>query len=138
MNYSTFKNRTFYIKQNSTLPEVKYRLIQQIREKYDITDDMLEDVAVTFSMSDEETGIYKIANVEANLVINTNREEYPDEEKYTLTYRFKEHQTKKPGIYRGEFVVDFLGENGCGKIKFPVDDVISIIIKPSITKTTVV
>ena len=50
MNYSTFEINNFFIKKDSTLPELKYPLIQQVREKYNITDDMLENVGVTFSM----------------------------------------------------------------------------------------
>jgi len=137
MNYSTFNSKYFFIKKNSTLPELKYSLIQQVREKYDITDDMLKNVGVTFSMVDAETGIYRIANVPANLVINNKREEYPDEERYTLTYRFKLKDTRNVGRYYGEFVIDMLGQN-CGKIKLPVNDYINIIISDSYTKTTVI
>jgi len=136
MDYSTFTNKKFFIKQNSTLPEIKYGLTQFIRDKYDITDEMLENVAVTFSMIDTETGIYRIANVEAKLV-KVNTDERLDEAKYYLAYRFKLPQTKKPGNYQGEFVVDFLGDY-CGKITLPTDDTIEIFISPSITKTTVV
>ena len=84
MNYSTFDINNFFIKKDSTLPELKYPLIQQLREQYDITDDMLENVAVTFSMIEADSGLYRIANVAASLVINNDREKYPDEEKYTL------------------------------------------------------
>lgn len=136
MNYSTFDKNIFYIKKESTLPELKYPLIQQVREKYDITDDMLENVAVTFSMINHD-GLYRIANSPANLVISENRAEEPDEVKYTLMFRFKEYQTKRVGRFKGEFVIDFLGEN-CGKIKFPVDGHIDIVISDSTTKTTVI
>jgi hypothetical protein len=43
---------------------------------------MLENVAVTFSMVDSETGLFRIANTPANLVISRNREANPDEEIY--------------------------------------------------------
>ena len=139
MNYSTFNINNFFIKKDSTLPVLKYPLTQHTMEKYDITPDMLENVAVTFSMVDAQTGLYQIANVGANLIVNNNRPEYPDEVQYTLTYKFKLSQTKKTGRYLGEFVVDFLNpEYGCGKIKFPVDGEINIIISGSITKTTVI
>lgn len=139
MDYSTFTNRNFFIKQNSTLPEIKFALTEKIREKYDITDDMLENVAVTFSMIDEETGLYRIANVPANLDIKRDRSQHPDEVEYTLSYRMKLSQTKKTGRFRGEFKLDFIGEEGnCGKITLPTEDVINIIISPSITKTTVI
>ena len=138
MNYSTFDINNFFIKKDSTLPELKYPLIQKIREQYNITDDMLKNVAITFSMTDVDTGIYRIANVPANLVINNDRPNYPAEEKYTLTYRFKLHQTSKAGRFYGEFCIDFLPPIDCGKIKLPVDGQINIIISDSLTKTSVI
>jgi len=138
MNYSTFDLNNFFIKKDSTLPELTYPLTQHTMEQYNITPDMLNNVAVTFSMMDAETGLLRIANVPANLVINRNRPGFPDEIEYTLMYRFKLSQTSKSGRYYGEFVIDFLGPTNCGKIKFPVDNQINIIISDSFTKTTVI
>lgn len=137
MDYSTFNTNNFFIKKDSTLPLLKYPLTQEVLEQYDITEDMLENCAVTFSMIDANTGIYRIANVAGNLVINNNRPEYPDEVKYTLTYKFKINNTKKTGRFIGEFKLDFLGAN-CGKITLPNNDKINIIIDNSITKTKVI
>jgi len=139
MDYSTFTLKNFYIKKDSTLPKLKFPLTQHLREQYDISDDMLDSVAITFSMIDAETGIYRIANVPANLVINKDRVNYPDEEKYTLTYRFKQVQTSKTGRFYGEFKLDFLNQElGCGKLTIPTQSQINIIISDSITKTTVI
>lgn len=135
--YSTYDGSNFFIQKNSTLPVIKLPLIQSIRQQYDITDNMLENVAVTFSMKDPETGVYRIANVAGNLVINRNRPEFPDEVEYTLTYKFKLSQTSRAGRFVGEFKLDFLGEE-CGKITLPNNTPINIIIGDSITKTTVV
>jgi len=137
MDYSTFNIKNFFIKKDSTLPELKYPLTQHTMEQYDITPDMLENVAVTFSMMEANTGIYHVANVAGNLVINNNRPEYPDEVQYTLTYKFKLNQTAKAGRYLGNFTIDFLGEN-CGKIGLPVNGFIDILISDSLTKTTVI
>jgi len=138
MDYATFNINNFFIKKDSTLPELKYPLIQRVREKYDISDDILENVSVTFSMIDADTGLYRIANVAANLVVNNDRPNNPDEVKYTLVYRFTLPQTAKPGRYLGEFKLDFLGIGGCGKITLPTQGQINIIISDSITKTTVI
>lgn len=137
MDYSTFRINNFFIKKDSTLPVLKYPLTQHTMEQFDITEDMLENVAVTFSMIDANTGIYRIANIAGDLVINNNIPEYPDEEKYTLTYKFKLNQTSKAGRYLGEFKLDFLGEN-CGKITLPTENQINIQISDGITKTTVI
>ena len=144
MNYSTFDIKNFFIKKDSTLPELKYPLVQQLREQYDITDEMLENVAVTFSMINADTGRYQIANVPANLVIinndgsNTNFAKYPDEEKYTLVYKFRLKDTKKVGNYLAEFKIDVLGtECSDFKITLPVSGYINVIITDSLTKTSV-
>jgi hypothetical protein len=129
---------TIFLKKNSTLPEIKYPLQQWMLEKLDITEDMLQDVAVTFSMIDANTGNYRIANREAKLVIVENIYERLDECKYTLAFRVKLKDTKKDGLFRGEFKLDFLGEDNCGKITLPTDDTIQIVIGDSITKTSVV
>jgi hypothetical protein len=136
--YSTYDGRNFFISKNSTLPKLKLPLLQSIREQYDITDEMLENVAVTFSMKNIENGVYQVANVPADLVINNNLTKYPDEEKYTLEYKFKLRDTKKSGRFEGEFKIDFLSENGCGKITLPNNEPINIIIGDSMTKTTVI
>jgi len=137
MDYSTFNLNNFFIKKDSTLPVLKFPLTQHTMEQYDITPDMLENVAVTFSMTEANTGLFRIANVAGNLVVNNDRPNYPDELTYTLTYKFKLSQTRKAGRYLGEFKVDFLGEN-CGKITLPTQNKINIQISDSNTKTTVV
>ena len=137
MDYSTFNLNNFFIKKDSTLPVLKFPLTQHTLEQYDITDDMLENVAVTFSMVEADTGLFRIANVAGNLVVNNNRPDYPDEVQYTLTYKFKLPQTRKAGRFYGEFKLDFLGDN-CGKITLPTQNQINIMISDSSTKTTVV
>lgn len=132
------QTKKFHLKQNSTLPTIKFPITEKIMEMYDISDDMLKSVAITFSMHDIGTGAYRIANSPAKLVILEDRSLYPDEEKYTLTYRFNEEETSKTGFYAGEFVLDFIGYDNCGKIKFPLNNKIDIIISNSITKTTVI
>lgn len=139
MDYSTFNKNNFFIKKDSTYPELKYPLIQQVLEKYDITEDMLENVAITFSMIDSETGRYRIANVPASLIVSENRAENPDEEKYTLAYKFRLKDTKIIGRYRGEFKLDFLSNDGCDlKLTIPNNNYINIIISDSLTKTSII
>ena len=136
-----FNIMNFFIKKDSTLPDLEYHLTQKIMQEYDITKDMLENVAVTFSMIDADTGLYRIANVPANIEFKRLRPQYPDDFIYALIYRFKLYQTSKPGRYLGEFKLDFInteGGDGCGKLTLPVNDVINIQISDSITKTTVI
>ena len=127
----------FFIKKDSSLPELEFELTQKIREQYNISKDMLDNVAVTFSMVDAETGLYRIANVPATIEYKKLRPEYPTNFLYSLKYKFKLSQTSKPGRFLGEFKLDFLGEN-CGKLTLPTSDEINILISNGITKTTVV
>lgn len=134
----TTDNRpVFFIKKNSTLPLLKYPLTDFLMEKYSVTEDMLQDCAITFSMYDIENDVYRIANKSALLLISTDRQEHPDQEKYTLAYKFSLHDTSKAGNFEGEFKVDFLGDH-CGKITFPTAEKISISIQSSITKTKLI
>jgi len=137
MDYSTFNTKSFIIGKNSTYPLLKFPLIQQLRDKYDISDDMLENVAVTFSMVDAETGVYRIANKAAHFLINDDIEKYYDEERYTLAFKFTTSQTRKAGNYLGEFKLDFIEDGvSCGKITLPMNKIM-IRITDSITKTSV-
>lgn len=127
----------FFIKQNSTLPTLKFPLTQKLMEKYNITDEMMENVAVTFSMVTSD-GFYKIANKAADLYIKEDiTNELIREAKYTLIYKFSKRNTKKYGNYYGEFKLDFLGET-CGKITLPNNNMIDIYIDKSITNTDVI
>jgi hypothetical protein len=94
---------------------------------------MMENVAITFSMYDKKYDIYKIANSSGDLKMTKNAVSDLDESCYTLQYCFKLKDTNETGVFIGEFVIDFLGEN-CGKIKLPNGDDLQIIIKNSITK----
>lgn len=128
---------TFFIKKNSTLPKLKYAISEYTMLRYDITDDMLENCAVTFSMQHAETGVYKIANKTADLIVNTDFQENPDDDKYNLVYKFSLNDSSKSGQYIGSFDLDFLGNDQCGKITFPTTGYINIIIQNTIVKTTV-
>lgn len=125
--------KNIILKQHSTYQLIKFPLEQVIREKYDITHEMLSNCAVTFSMFNEETGFYKIANVAADVLIHEDEYYFLDEPTYVLQYNLKKSETNESGIFIGEFKLVFMGEN-CGTITLPSDDSIRIIIQPSITK----
>jgi hypothetical protein len=129
----------FFIKKNSTLPKLIYPLTQKVMEQGNITYEMLNNVAVTFSMQNLETGIYKIANVSANLIKLEYSALYEEDLVYALMYKFTQNNTNLVGNFNAEFVLDFLDpQTGCGKLKLPIDDVINVVINDAITKTTVV
>ena len=128
----------FFIKQNSTLPELVYPLTEDMMYRYSITPEDLTNVVVTFSMYEQESGIYRIANVAASLITEIQHPEYPEELTYYLVYKFRLHQTRKVGNYSGEFKIDFLNELCVNKLTLPTNEELNIIIGNSITKTTVI
>ena len=127
----------FFIKQHDILPDIKFSLTQKILNKYDITEEMMENVAVTFSMVDEDTELFIVANKSGGLTINdAHNYEKLDDTKYELFYCFEKKDTRKEGEYLGEFKLDFLGEHS-GGITFPISTQIKIHIERGITITTV-
>lgn len=132
------KSLTFYIKKNSTLALVEFSISQNLQERYNLTDEMFKNCAVTFSMFDQNTNEYKIANKGGYLSVVEKEYFYLDEAKYTLQYPLSLKDTNRAGVFIGEFKLDFLGEGNCGKITLPNDTEIHIVIKDSITKTTVI
>jgi len=128
----------FFIKQNSTLPILRLSIKPKVIERFRITKEMFENVAITFSMYNYSSNVYLIANKPADIEINQDRLERGGADFFILIHKFTEKQTKTPGIYVGEFVIDFLGEDGCGKLKLPISENLNIFIQPSITKTTVI
>jgi hypothetical protein len=128
-----YYNKTYLVKRHSSYPLIKFLLTQDIREKYDITHEMMANCAVTFSMYNEETDTYKIANVAGDLLIIENEYQFLDEPNYALQYFFKSKDTNEVGVFKGEFKLTFLGEH-CGIITLPASDPLQIIVQESITK----
>jgi hypothetical protein len=129
----------FFIKQNSTLPVLKFPLTEKLMKYYNITEKMLENIGVTFSMTDEK-GNYIIANKPAEYYVKSEDEyEYLSDAKYNLLYKFTQRNTKNAGFFYGEFKLDFLDDdNNCNKITLPNTSKIDIIILKSSTHTTVI
>ena len=127
----------FFIKRGDTFPELKFSLTQRLMNKYDITDDMMQNIAVTFSMTDKSTGMFVVANSSATIKYHYNKYEKLDDPRYELVYKFKSKDTRMVGEFYGEFKLDFLGNNSCGSISFPTTGYMSIFVTKGITKTTV-
>ena len=128
----------FFIKKNSTLPILVYPITDKLMKQFNLTDEMFENVAVTFSMVDAETGYFKIANTAGGIFINDNYAENPDFEKFSLTFTFCQNHTSVAGNYLGEFVVDFLDSNTMGKLKLPITGDLNIVVNDTTTKTTII
>lgn len=133
------ENVDFFIRKDSTLPILEIEL-EAISKKYNITPEMWENSVVTFSMIDSETNVFKIANKTGELFSENKTVSYDGSKRYYLQYKFSEKDTKKEGLYFGEFKIDFFDneDNICGKLTIPNNKKLQIFVKDSITKTTVV
>ena len=95
--------QAFFINKNSTLPTLRVEVMNDGRNDFSKLWIALQSADVTFSMWDEETGIRKIANAPALVV---EKEDESCVEEYIIEYRWKERDTKDPGLYIGKFTVD--------------------------------
>lgn len=99
----------FSIRQYSELPTLKLRLYHDGRNDYKHFDEMIENSVITFSMKEQSTGIYKIANKEAKIMLKDPCDINGGSDKeYYIAYNFTPEDTDKPGIYIGEFKILFL------------------------------
>lgn len=125
----------FYIRKGSLNPVLRMELFQDGRYdfKRSLIDNALQDAVVTFTMVDSETGLLKIAEAPAEIVIAK-----PEgcEERFLLQYKWTERDVKKEGIFNGWFEIKFNGnltENGVeypkGNLKVPIQDDLVIFIK---------
>ena len=121
----------FIINKNSTMPTLMMELINDGRSDYHNFYDMIQNADIKFSMFDAETGVKKIAMKPGKCVIKENCCDGTDEE-YYIAYEWDEKDTKKEGIFIGEFTIDFL--DGGGKLKVPIREELMIYIKEGYIK----
>ena len=100
--------QNFFIKKNSELPLLQMKVVNDGRSEYKKIFNNLENAAITFSMMDISNGSYKIFN-KPGLIIPVTPEGCPEIE-YYIGYKFNKKETNKNGIYKGEFKVDFFGD----------------------------
>ena len=125
----------FFINKGSVNPVLEMELIKDGRFDYQksLIDDAIQDSIVTFSMVDEETGILKIANAKANIVLADNE---GCEETYVLQYKWTPRDVAKEGFYKGWFEIKFNGnitsdgkEYPEGNLKVPIEEDLRVVIK---------
>lgn len=125
----------FFIIKGSVNPVLEMELISDGRYDFQksLINDALQDSVVTFNMKDEETGILKIANAKANIVL---ADEESCQERYILQYKWKERDVKNSGVFRGWFNISFNGNltsDGIdypkGNLIVPIEEGLRIIIK---------
>lgn len=96
----------FYIKQGSTLNPLRMELVDDGRFEFVKTskfNDAIQNAVVTFSMTDEN-GMLVISNAPCSIVLSNDDS---CEEHYVIEYKWNKRDTKKKGIYKGEFTINF-------------------------------
>lgn len=134
----------FSIRQNSTLPILKMKLIRDGRYDYKRFQSIAENLTVTFSMKNKLNGIYKVAGRPGSLImaypcgdadgdINTNE--------YYICYQFRAEDTDKAGIYIGEFSLGLFdiinGIENLGTLIMPIHEDLEIHVIDSLIKSNV-
>ena len=100
----------FNIRQGSTEPILKLKLIDDGRNDKSSFNDMLENSNIKFEMFDVKTEQYQILNGQCILTTRTKKYNQTTDE-YYITYRFTEDDTSVRGKYEGIITIQFLDTN---------------------------
>lgn len=94
----------FVINKDATLPYLEIEPIRDGRHTYKNLYYALQAADVTFSMTNMETGIKKIANAPCYIIPFS---EESCEERLKIQYRWNKRDTSQPGVYIGKFKIKF-------------------------------
>ena len=113
--------KQFVINKNSTLPYLEIEPIHDGRHTFKKLYLALQACDVTFTMTNMETGIKKIANAPCYIVpINDE----VCEERYKIQYRWNKRDTDKEGVYIGQFKLKFDTDVTAEGMTFPKGELI--------------
>lgn len=107
---------TFFLTKNSTLPNLRMEVINDGRNDFHKAYLALQSATVTFSMTNMETGVKKIANARAYVI---EKEDSGCEESYVIEYRWNKRDTNTPGNYVGQFKIVFDDNISIDGMTFP-------------------
>ncbi len=111
----------FVINKNSTLPYLEMEAVQDGRHTYKKLYLALQSATVTFSMTNMETGVKKIANAPCYVV---PFETDCCEDKFKIQYRWNKRDTSEAGTYIGQFKIKFENEITIEGMTFPKGELI--------------
>ena len=113
--------KQFVINKNSTLPYLEIEPVHDGRHTYKKLYLAIQAATITFTMTNMETGIKKIANAEAFIV---EKEGLSCEEGFVIEYRWKPRDTNTAGTYIGQFKITFDGNIKADGLNFPNGEMI--------------
>lgn len=113
--------KQFVINKNSTLPYLEIEPIHDGRHTYKKLYLAIQAATVTFTMTNMESGIKKIANAPCYIVPIDGE---ACEEKYKIQYRWNTRDTSESGVYIGQFKIRFDNDITIDGMTFPKGDLI--------------
>lgn len=114
----------FFIRQFSTKPILKLRLIDDGKNDKSSFNDLLETATITFEMSDVKTGDAQILNAPCYITTRTKKYHQTTDE-YYITYQFTESDTSVKGRFEGVVTILFADNN---KLILPIKEKLYINI----------
>lgn len=117
-----YMSQYFTINKNATLPKLRVELIQDGKTDFHKFYLALQAAdSVTFTMTNLETGIKKIAKAPAEIVYDENS---GCEERYLLQYTWKKRDTNESGTFVGHFHIKFNDQIVADGLIFPKGELI--------------
>ena len=113
--------KQFNINKDATLPYLEIEPVMNGRNTFRKLYEALQNADISFSMKNIDTGIWKIANAQANIVNST---EQGCEDRFKIQYRWKTRDTKEAGRYLAQFKIKFLNDIISGDTNFPKGELI--------------
>lgn len=113
--------KQFNINKDATLPYLEIEPVMNGRNTFRKLYEALQNADISFSMKNIDTGIWKIANAQANIVNST---EQGCEDRFKIQYRWKARDTKEAGRYLAQFKIKFLNDIVSGDTIFPKGELI--------------
>lgn len=119
----------FFIRQGSTDPILKLRLIDDGKNDKSSFNELLLNSTITFEMFDVKTEEYHILNTPCSLTYRTKKYSQTTDE-YYIIYRFTEEQTSTKGRFEGKVTIQFLdsNQNPTTKLIVPIQEKLFINI----------
>lgn len=111
----------FFLTKSSTLPNLRMEVINDGRNDFRKAYLALQAATVTFTMTNMETGVKKIANAKAYVV---EKEDTTCEEAYVIEYRWKKRDTDTAGNFIGQFKIVFDDNITIDGMTFPKGEMI--------------
>lgn len=113
--------KQFVINKNSTLPYLEIEPVHDGRHTYKKLYLAIQAATVTFTMTNMESGVKKVANAPC-YVVPFDIE--CCEEKYKIQYRWNKRDTSEAGVFIGQFKIRFDNDITVDGMTFPKGDLI--------------